>query len=189
MMFWRAYLLGGLIAHKLVWEILKRRGAPEAAATPPATLPVQLVKAVKICVLVGLVMQTALPEVIPISAAPHLLRPTGLTLYTLGLFVAVLGRVQLGDSWADIETPELQRARRVVAHGIYRYIRHPIYAGDLLLLLGFELSLNSWLVLGLTALVPVVVWRALREERALADSLPEYARYCAGTKRFVPFLV
>ncbi len=189
-MFWRAYLLAGLIAHKLVWEVLKRRdGSAPAPAPQPATLPVRLVKAVKIGILAGLVLQTVLPELLPISAAPRLLRPAGLALYSVGLLVAVLGRVQLGDSWADIETPELQRARRVVAQGIYRYIRHPIYTGDLLLLLGFELSLNSWLVLGVCALAPVVVWRALREERALSDSLPEYAHYCAGTKRFVPFLV
>ena len=77
----------------------------------------------------------------------------------------------------------------VVSSGIYRYIRHPIYTGDILLLLGLELCLNSWLVLGLALLVPAVAVQAIKEEQKLVDALPDYASYIRRTKRFIPFLV
>jgi len=68
-------------------------------------------------------------------------------------------------------------------------IRHPIYVGDLLLLIGLELALNSWLVLPAIILVPIVLAKAVQEERLLTQTLPGYEEYCRRTKRFVPFLL
>jgi protein-S-isoprenylcysteine O-methyltransferase Ste14 len=76
----------------------------------------------------------------------------------------------------------------VVASGVYAYVRHPIYVGDLLLLLGLELALNSWLVAGVLILAPVVVLKAIKEERMLAEELPGYDSYCHRSKRFIPFV-
>jgi len=185
----RLYLLAGLIAHKLVWEVLKRR-QPGGAATPAARSAfARLAKGVKTLILAGLVAQTVLPDVLPISHSPNAVRAIGVLVFTLGLAVAVVGRVQLGGNWSDIETAQILRAQRVVSTGIYAYIRHPIYSGDLLLLTGFELALNSWCVLGVGLIVPFVVQRAVREERMLAGALPGYDAYRARTKRFVPYVV
>jgi protein-S-isoprenylcysteine O-methyltransferase Ste14 len=71
---------------------------------------------------------------------------------------------------------------------LYRYIRHPIYVGDLLLLAGLELSLNSWLVAGVIVMAPFVLWKAIREEQVLARALPDYDSYRMKTKRFIPFI-
>jgi protein-S-isoprenylcysteine O-methyltransferase Ste14 len=183
----RLYLLAGLIVHKLVWEVLKRR----AASTRRAAQSVvgALLKGVQIAILAALVAQTLSPEVLPMLHDPGLLRLLGVALYTFGLCVAILGRLQLGESWADIEAAQILQHQSVVATGIYRYVRHPIYTGDLIMLVGLELSLNSWGVLGVGVLAPYVVWRAMREERMLSDQLPGYDRYCARTWRFVPFVV
>jgi protein-S-isoprenylcysteine O-methyltransferase Ste14 len=186
----RLYLLVGLVFHKLVWETWKRRQVhASAAAAVPSSLSTSLLKGVKIAILAGLVVQTLLPEIVPILDDGTILRVLGVPLYTLGLAVAVLGRVQLGDNWADIEAAQVLQHQSVVATGLYRYIRHPIYAGDLVMLLGLELSLNSWLVLGVGVLVPYVVWRAVREERMLSARLPGYTEYRAATWRFVPYVV
>ena len=61
--------------------------------------------------------------------------------------------------------------------------------GDLLLLAGLELALNSWLVLGVLVLAPVVLSRAVREEELLKQSLTGYRAYCKTSKRFIPFVV
>jgi protein-S-isoprenylcysteine O-methyltransferase Ste14 len=186
----RAYLLAGLVGHKVVWEILKRRQVQASAGPAPArSLPATLLKGVKIAILAFLVAQTFLPEVLPILDDAALLRILGVPLYTLGLAIAICGRLQLGDNWADIEAAQVLQHQAVVATGLYRYVRHPIYTGDLIMLLGFELTLNSWLVLGVAALVPYVVWRAVREERMLSERLPGYATYQAATWRFVPFVM
>ncbi len=81
------------------------------------------------------------------------------------------------------------REQAVVSNGPYRLIRHPIYVGDLMLLFGLELALNSWLVLGVLLLAPIVLRQAVQEEKKLALALPGYQEYCANTKRFIPFVV
>jgi protein-S-isoprenylcysteine O-methyltransferase Ste14 len=181
----RLYLLAGLIAHKLLWEAMKRRIPRPPRETRPATL---LLKAVKVAVLCGLIAQTLLPEILPIRQDAGLLRIAGAALFTLGLAAAMSARVSLGDSWTDLESSEVRRSSGVVCGGLYRFIRHPIYSGDLILLYGFELALNSWLVAGVALMTPYVIARAIGEERMLAAALPGYDDYCRSTKRFIPFL-
>lgn len=187
----RLYLLAGLIAHKAVWEILKRRKAPSAEkpAPKPQPLTVQLVKTVKVGILLGIVAQTMLPEILPISPEPFSLRVAGIAIYTAGLLIAVIARFQLDNNWSDIETAQVLSHQQVVSNGIYGYVRHPIYVGDILLLYGLELSLNSWLVLGVALMTPVILLQATREEKKLVETLPGYDSYCQNTKRFIPFVI
>lgn len=187
----RIYLLAGLIAHKVVWELLKGRAGSRRAAKKRAGQPLTLtfIKAVKIAILLGVMIQTLLPDVFPIMSQAFTLRLIGASVYTAGLLVAILSRIHLGGNWSDIEAGQVLGHQVVVSKGLYSYVRHPIYVGDLLLLLGLELSLNSWLALGVALLAPVVMWQAVREERMLVETLPGYDLYCAQTKRFIPFLV
>lgn len=191
MIFLRLYLLAGLIAHKAVWEILKRRKAPSTERPAPKAQPlaVQLVKGVKVAILLGIVAQTMLPEILPISQEPFLLRVAGVAIYTAGLLIAVIARFQLDSNWSDIETAQVLSHQQVVSNGIYGYVRHPIYVGDILLLFGLELSLNSWLVLGVALMTPVILFQATREEKKLVETLPGYDVYCQNTKRFIPFVI
>lgn len=180
----RLYLLAGLVAHKALWEWMKRgRGK-----TGRPVVQIGVVKAVKIAILCGIAVQTLLPEILPIADDPRTLRTVGTVVFTLGLGIAIAGRVQLGSNWSDIETAGVLGKHSVVSHGVYRYVRHPIYVGDLVLLVGLELALNSWLVLGALALAPIVLRQAVREEQTLVATLPGYANYCARTKRFIPFV-
>lgn len=183
----RIYLVGGLLLHKMVWELLKMRQGV-AAKRPEPSLKVRLVSAAKLAILFGILVQTVVPEVLPLAAMPALSRALGFAIYTAGLLLAITARVQLGKNWSDIEKSYVLGDHALVAHGVYRYIRHPIYAGDVLLLLGLELTLNSWLVLVVVALAIYVRRQAIREERALRDSLPGYDQYCRRTARFLPFL-
>lgn len=186
----RLYLLSGLLAHKAVWEILKRRKAPTEQAKPQPQPPgVKLVKAAKVAILLGIVAQTMLPEIFPITPEPVQVRAIGIAIYTAGLLIAVIARFQLDHNWSDIETAQVLTHQAVVSNGIYGYIRHPIYVGDLLLLFGLELALNSWLVLGVVLLTPVVLIQATLEEKKLISVLPGYELYCRNTKRFIPFVI
>jgi protein-S-isoprenylcysteine O-methyltransferase Ste14 len=183
----RGYLLGGLLAHKAVWEILKRRQPPRE--TPKIQTPrTRLLSAVKVVILAALVVQTVAPEFLPIARDPTALRIVGTILYTLGLLMALTARLQLGRNWSDIEKASLLENHALVAHGLYRWVRHPIYAGDVLLLLGLELALNSWGATGVVALALYVRRQAMSEERALLRTLPGYDQYCRRTARFLPFL-
>ena len=179
------YLLAGLLFHKAVWEYMKRR----SAGPPPEKRPAPLLSRLKIVILLGIIGQTLFPEILPVlTFQSPALRMIGLALYTAGLGMAVTARIQLGRNWSDIEKSYVKRDHALVAHGLYRYVRHPIYAGDLLLLLGLELALNSYGVLGVGIIAVYVRGQAIREERKLRQSLPGYQQYYERTSRFLPFL-
>ena len=196
MLILKIYLLAGLVVHKAVWEFMKRQRPVDPSvnqssshdkARPRLLTPV--IKATKIAILIGIAVQTVLPDLLPISSSPFTLRIAGVLIYSVGLWIAIRSRKELGANWSDIETGRVSDRHQIVSKGPYRFIRHPIYVGDLLLLLGLELALNSWLVLGVLLLAPVVLRQAVREEKKLVGSLPNYAEYCSSTKRFIPFVV
>jgi protein-S-isoprenylcysteine O-methyltransferase Ste14 len=183
----RAALFLGLVLHKAIWEILKRADRPALRAAVPLRL--RAVKVVKILVLAFLLVQTLFLDILPISGAPAQLHLVGGVFYLLGLSLAITARMQLGRNWLDLENFDVRPTQTIVDRGIYRYVRHPIYTGDLLLVTGLELVLHSWLVLGVVPLALVIVRQVLAEETLLSRALPSYARYCAETKRFIPFVV
>jgi protein-S-isoprenylcysteine O-methyltransferase Ste14 len=68
--------------------------------------------------------------------------------------------------------------QRVVSTGPYAIVRHPMYAGALLYLLGTPLALGSyWGLLAYLFIVPFLVWRLFDEEKTLVKELPGYAEY------------
>jgi protein-S-isoprenylcysteine O-methyltransferase Ste14 len=82
------------------------------------------------------------------------------------------------------------RGQTVVSTGPYRHVRHPMYAGILVFVVGTPLLLDSWygVLVGLILLV-VLARRAMLEERALREELPGYAAYMAQVKyRLIPYI-
>lgn len=67
-------------------------------------------------------------------------------------------------------------------------VRHPMYAGALIMLLGAPIALGSWWgLVAVPVLAAVIVWRLVDEERLLAASLPGYAAYRGKVRyRLVP---
>ena len=183
----RFYLLAGIVAHKAYWELTKRRIPTPAKPVP--SLAKRIVKAGKVGILLGIVVQVLIPwSILPVSGDARSVPATGVALYTVGLIIAIAGRAQLGASWSDIEEPGKVARAALVSRGVYRYIRHPIYMGDILLLVGLEMALDSWLVIAILLMVPAILFQAVREERLLARNLAGYGEYCQRTKRFLPFI-
>jgi protein-S-isoprenylcysteine O-methyltransferase Ste14 len=85
-------------------------------------------------------------------------------------------------------TIQVVEGQEVVSTGPYALVRHPMYAGALLLLGGMPLALGSWS--GLLIVVPfvsVLIWRIFDEEKFLAKNLPGYREYCDRVRyRLVP---
>ena len=103
-----------------------------------------------------------------------------------GLSFMVWARIHLGRNWSATVT--LKENHELIRSGPYSITRHPIYTGDLLLLFGLELALQSWAVVGVAAVAVYVRQQAMSEERKLSQTLPGYSQYCRTTSRFVPFL-
>jgi protein-S-isoprenylcysteine O-methyltransferase Ste14 len=83
---------------------------------------------------------------------------------------------------------EIANDQKVVSTGPYAVVRHPMYAGAFLYLLGMPLALGSyWGLLVLVPMMATVIWRLFDEEKLLADGLPGYAQYQRAVRwRLIP---
>ena len=80
--------------------------------------------------------------------------------------------------------------QRVIDTGLYRIVRHPMYAVTLLLFLSIPLVLGSWWsFLCFLLYIPVIVVRILNEEKILEEQLEGYKEYKTRIKyRLIPFV-
>jgi protein-S-isoprenylcysteine O-methyltransferase Ste14 len=115
--------------------------------------------------------------------------------------VALLGDGLLALGWLAIffvfkensftsATIELAPDQKVISTGPYARVRHPMYAGALVMLAGIPIALGSWWgLLVLVATMPALIWRLLDEEKFLARNLPGYLEYQEKVRyRLVPHL-
>ncbi len=111
----------------------------------------------------------------------------GNCLVALGLYLVVLVYRENTFSSATIEIAENQK---VISTGPYAVVRHPMYACSFVYLVGMPLALGSyWGLLGVVAMLPVLIWRLLDEEKFLATSLPGYVEYQKKVRyRLVPYV-
>jgi protein-S-isoprenylcysteine O-methyltransferase Ste14 len=127
----------------------------------------------------------------------HLLPPPGALVSTLGLVLFVAGwgimSLALKENPFGIVAVKLQTERHqtVVDTGVYAVVRHPMYAGGILLIIGMPLWLESYAAF-LLALIPAAILGALRikvEERLLQEKLPGYTAYMEKVRyRLVPYI-
>ena len=107
----------------------------------------------------------------------------------LALSFAIFFIVLKQNSYAA-STIRVEADQPVVSTGLYAIVRHPLYSGAQLLMLVTPLALGSyWTLLVAFALIPVLMWRLLDEERFLKQNLPGYADYCRTTRfRLIPLI-
>jgi protein-S-isoprenylcysteine O-methyltransferase Ste14 len=112
----------------------------------------------------------------------------GLGLFLLGLAVAVWARIYLGGNWGMPMTrkdnPEL------VTTGPYHLIRHPIYSGILLAMIGTAIAVSVYWLIAAVVIGGYFIYSATVEERYMAERFPDtYPGYKRSTKMLVPFLL
>lgn len=126
-----------------------------------------------------------LPFLIPFAggsgAAPSLALAAVLIM-ALGMSFALYSLGFLGRSFGV--APQV---RTLVRSGPYRFVRHPLYAGEIVALTGAVLFSPSAAKVGiLVAVTALQAYRALQEERLLEAHIPEYTEYKLHTKMIVP---
>jgi len=85
---------------------------------------------------------------------------------------------------------QTERGQTVVSTGPYHYVRHPMYATAIILLVGTTLLLGSWYGFGAALLLVVAIAvRAVQEERTLREELFGYGAYMAQVRyRLIPYV-
>jgi protein-S-isoprenylcysteine O-methyltransferase Ste14 len=116
------------------------------------------------------------------------LAAAGSALFAAGLALAIWARIYLGRNWGMPMTrkdePEL------VTSGPYRFVRHPIYSGILLALLGTALTSDLYLLIVVALTGAYFIHAASVEERLMASAFPDaYASYKARSKMLIPFVL
>jgi protein-S-isoprenylcysteine O-methyltransferase Ste14 len=119
------------------------------------------------------------------STMPPALSVAGLALVVVALGLAVW---VLATNAFAARVVRLQDGQRVISDGPYRYVRHPMYSGTLLALVGSALALGSWwMLLPAAAGIVLFVWRTRHEDATLQAKLPGYAEYATQTRyRLLP---
>jgi protein-S-isoprenylcysteine O-methyltransferase Ste14 len=112
----------------------------------------------------------------------------GVALCALGIGLAIWARAYLGRNWgmpmSRKENPEL------VTSGPYAYVRHPIYTGMLIAMLGSAIGESPFWSLPLALFGLYFLYSARKEEQLMIEQFPEqYPAYMARTKMLVPFLL
>ena len=118
--------------------------------------------------------------------APRWLCALGLLIELAGLWLALGARIQLGFF---SPRPAGQASRVLVRGGVYRFIRHPIYAGELVVLFAWPFEYGAPVSLLVASIIGIVVMRRrIRHEEAtlLAQFGDEYAHYMEVTDRVIP---
>ena len=111
----------------------------------------------------------------------------GVVIMLLALWLFWRSHTDLGQNWSI--SLELRKDHRLVKHGVYRFIRHPMYGAIWLWSLAQALLLANWLG-GLSALVtfaPLYFVRTPREEHLMCEHFgEEYREYMQQTGRVLP---
>jgi protein-S-isoprenylcysteine O-methyltransferase Ste14 len=111
----------------------------------------------------------------------------GATCLVVGLWLFYRSHADLGTNWSI--TLEVREQHRLITHGVYSRIRHPMYSALVLYSVGQALVIPNW-VAGPSNCVAFAILFSLRvhaEEQMMSEAFgDEYAAYAARTKRLVP---
>jgi protein-S-isoprenylcysteine O-methyltransferase Ste14 len=134
---------------------------------------------------VGMLVLSAYDHRMGWSRLPGWLCLVGDALVVLGLGLSMLVVVQNGYAAANVA---VETGQRVVSTGVYAFVRHPMYVGNIIMMFGIPLALDSYW--GLVFTLPGVVVLVLRirdEETLLAQELAGYREYARHVRyRLLP---
>jgi protein-S-isoprenylcysteine O-methyltransferase Ste14 len=119
----------------------------------------------------------------------------GISLYVFGAYVRLKSRLELKekanfDSLAATGKLQINKGHQLVKDGLYKYIRHPIYLGEILRNLGIVIVLTSGFGLFFVAVATILLlFRIEIEENMLIDRFGEdYREYQRNTKKVIPYV-
>jgi len=119
------------------------------------------------------------------STVPVWVSLLGDVLVAAGLGLAMLVIIQNGYAAATVT---VETGQKVASGGVYKFVRHPMYVGNVIMMVGMPLALGSyWGLLFVIPGVAVLVFRILDEEKLLTQELPGYREYAQHVRyRLVP---
>ena len=172
----------------LYWAVsalrVKRTQQMEAAGRRFGTVAILAVAAFLLFarrVYLGILSQRFIPQTQTIQAI-------SIVLVACGVAIAIWARRHIGEYWSS--RVALKEDHQLVQSGPYARVRHPIYSGMLLAMIGTGLFVGEWrAVIGVLLVFSAHWQKARREERLLANQFgTAYQDYCGRTGSLIPRL-
>jgi protein-S-isoprenylcysteine O-methyltransferase Ste14 len=165
--------------------LLERRiKAGSGAETRRSQKIIQLLAAIAF---ISIFILSALDHRFAWSALPYYVVVAGDLFVALGLLVVFF--VFRENSYASA-TIEIVTEQQLITTRPYAIVRHPMYTGAFIMLVGVPPALGSWW--GLLAVIPIIlaiIWRLMDEEKFLQTNLDGYSDYLSNVKyRLLPFI-
>jgi protein-S-isoprenylcysteine O-methyltransferase Ste14 len=113
----------------------------------------------------------------------------GMTLFLIGLLIRINSILTLRQ-YFTYSVAKVQN-QKIISTGLYKFIRHPGYLGQLIIFMGISISISNWLSI-ILMIVPVTLgylYRIKVEEKFMADQFGEdYKNYQERTKKIIPMV-
>jgi protein-S-isoprenylcysteine O-methyltransferase Ste14 len=168
LVFWVYWMISALAA---------KRGSRTARARLPGLL-----------ILIAVFLLVHVLKISGLSVHNLAIQALGTALLLSGLGLAVWARVYLGRNWGMPMTQKNEP--ELVTSGPYRFVRHPIYSGLLLAMLGTSLATTLFLLVVLCVMGVYFIYSAKVEEGLLSATFPAaYPSYRMETKMLIPFVL
>jgi protein-S-isoprenylcysteine O-methyltransferase Ste14 len=112
----------------------------------------------------------------------------GFALIVIGFVILFVAHLTIGRF--HVSTVAIRKDHQLITHGIYRFVRHPIYLGVIIIASGIPVycsSLGGFLIM--SALIPIFLNRIRMEERLLIEEFGDaYRGYRETTRKLIPFI-
>jgi protein-S-isoprenylcysteine O-methyltransferase Ste14 len=163
------------------WNVKRTRWKEPQRAAAYNRLPVLL--GIAILISPRLVPAALDRRIVPLGPQPAF---WGLVLVVAGILFSFWARWQLGRNWSSQVT--VKEGHSLVTAGPYGWVRHPIYTGMLLALLGTALAMGSARgFIGTALILAGFIVKLLAEEARMRETFPgAYDDYCRRTARLIP---
>ncbi len=165
--------------------LLERRKKVGPAAEESTTQ--KIIMSFSILGILGMLVISALDWRFGWSEVPASMSLMGDGVVALGLFINLL---VFRENSYGASNVKVEAGQHVISTGPYAVVRHPMYAGVLVMAIGVPVALGSWWGLAVLVLIsPGLVWRILDEEKVLRRDLAGYTEYMRKVRRrLVPYL-
>ncbi len=112
----------------------------------------------------------------------------GLVLIVSGFALILVAHVTLWNFYSSFLV--IKSDHKLITHGVYRFVRHPIYLGTTMVCIGVPLYAASLLgVMIMSIMIPVFLSRIRIEEKLLTDEFGDaYRTYKEATSKLIPFI-
>jgi len=135
---------------------------------------------------VSILLQLINPQLLRVSPTPIIMiQLLGLVFFIVGLSIITWAKITMGGNWA-LPGSVKDNQKSLITSGPFLFSRNPIYVGRILTLIGFELGLQSWLILILIPDIIATHFIIAEEERSLYKKFGKsYENYTNKVRRYL----